>query len=47
MREEEKKISLSEYAEESGDEWVLEEPETYNRYKYETMTFQEWEDLFN
>ena len=47
MNEEEKKITLSEYAEESWNEWVLEEQETYNRYKYETMTFKEWEELFN
>ena len=45
--EKEKKISLSEYAEKSGNEWILEEPETYYRYKYEFMTFQEWAELFD
>ena len=46
-KEEEKKISLSEYAEKSGNEWLLEEPETYYRYKNEVMTFLEWAELFD
>ena len=37
--EKEKKISLSEYAEKSGNEWIF--------YKYEFMTFQEWAELFD
>ncbi len=40
-------ITLEEYAEKSGEKWVVEEPETYYRYKNETKTYNEWEKLFN
>jgi hypothetical protein len=40
-------LSLQEYAEKSGETWVVEEPETYYRYKNETKTYNEWEELFN
>lgn len=40
-------LSLEEYAEKSGENWVVEEPETYYRYKNETKTYNEWEKLFN
>lgn len=40
-------LSLKEYAEKSGKNWVVEEPETYYRYKNETKTYNEWEELFN
>lgn len=39
-------ISLEEYADKSGNQWVIEEPETYYRYKYETKTYEEWDELF-
>ena len=40
-------LSLEEYAKKSGETWVIEEPETYYRYKNETKTYKEWEELFN
>lgn len=40
-------LSLEEYAEKSGETWIIEEPETYYRYKNETKTYNEWEELFN
>lgn len=40
-------LFLEEYAEQSGEAWVIEEPETYYRYKNETKTYNEWEKLFN
>lgn len=40
-------LSLEEYAEKSGEVWVIEEPETYYRYRNETKTYNEWEELFN
>lgn len=40
-------LSLEDYAEKSGEVWVIEEPETYYRYRNETKTYNEWEELFN
>lgn len=39
-------LTLEEFAEESGLSWVLEEPETYYRYEYDKMTYEEWSKLF-